>query len=161
MRSPFGNRSLSVAATLMVPLALVGAPVCLWAQATTRLLVGSPEIRPTITKSHTSYTLSPPAPATPTILEESVYPDTRDGRRVLIKATTETSVDGVGGDTLTMDASSLAPLALVTFGGGRTRRFRFDGGHITAEIIEAHGVRSMWIPRSPSRPLRAPRSSRC
>lgn len=141
MQPLLGDRSPSRTATLLISVALVGAPGFVLAQTSTRLQVGSREIHPTITTSQAAFTISPPAPASPTVLQESVFSDTRDGRRILIKTTTETNVEGIGGDTLTMDAASLAPLALVTFGGGRTRTFRFDGGHITADIIEPTGAR--------------------
>jgi len=111
------------------------------AQEPLHLQVGAREIRATLGSSHATYTIAPPAPAPPTVLDESISWTERDGRRVLVKATTETSVDGISGDTLVMSAESLAPLSLVTFGGGRARAFRFEGRHIVGDIVEASGAR--------------------
>jgi hypothetical protein len=112
------------------------------AQVSKRLQIGSPDIRPRLDSGRVTFTIAPPAPAYPTILSEHVYSTVRDGRPLLAKATLETGVDGVGGDTLLMDPATLAPVDLVTFGGGRTRRFHFAGRRVTGEIIDSAGTRT-------------------
>jgi len=131
----------SVAALAATALTLAGAAASASAQSSRQLPVGSPDIRPSAADSRAAFTVTPPAPAAPTVLNESLTHLVRDGRQLLMKATMETSVDGVGGDTLVMDGATLAPVTLVTYGGGRTRNFRFDGPHITGDIANSDGSR--------------------
>jgi len=123
---------------LLLPLLRPTPAIC--AQTSTRLHIGSSEIRPLVDTATVAFTIAPPPPAAPTILSEHVYTVIRDGHSNLAKATLETSVEGVGGDTLLMDPHTLAPVELVTFGAGRIRRFHFAGRHIVGDIVEASGT---------------------
>ncbi|HVT39255.1 MAG TPA: hypothetical protein VHE78_09430 [Gemmatimonadaceae bacterium] len=111
---------------------------------TERLEVGSAQIQPRHgSEERKSFTISPPGAPAPTILDESLVWTTEGGRAVLVKATRETTGADVGGDTLVMSATTLAPLRLVTYGGGRTRTFFFSGARVTGTVVEADGRREV------------------